>query len=361
MTNDTFSKIETRELITETPLSMNPIDPPRLLGPALGSARFKTAFEDFQVDEILGFEPTGEGEHCLAWIEKVDRNTNDVATEIAKKLGIRRRLVEYCGLKDRNATTRQWFSIHLPGRDNPTLEELNSNGVRALEFTRNLRKLRRGCHYGNRFTIRLRDCSFTKEAAARRWQAIVDRGVPNFFGPQRFGHDGGNIELAKRFMAGEVEVRDRSLRGILISATRSFIFNACVARRMELGVWDVPMDGEVFGFADKRSLVIPENLRGDEFERVRNGTLELTSPLWGEGESLSRGQVHELEESVGQSYPEIIEGLKRFNLRKERRVIRLRPELSDLEWESDTTLVLRFNLPSGTYATTVLRELAQCC
>jgi tRNA pseudouridine13 synthase len=337
---------------------MNPIHPPRLLGPALGSARFKAAFEDFQVDEILGFEPTGEGEHCLAWIEKVDRNTNDVATEVAKKLGIRRRLVEHCGLKDRNAITRQWFSLHLPGRDCPSAEELNSNGIRVLKFTRNLRKLRRGCHYGNRFTIRLRECTFSKEEAAQRWQAIVARGVPNYFGPQRFGNDGANIELARRFMSGEVEIRDRSLRGILISAARSFIFNACVAKRIELGTWDVPMDGEVFGFADKRSLVIPGNLRGDEFERVLNGTLELTAPLWGEGESLSLGQVREFEDRIAQSYPEIIAGLARFHLKKERRVIRLRPEASAIDWESDTTLVLRFDLPSGTYATTLLREFA---
>ncbi len=337
---------------------MNPINPPRLLGQSLGSARFKSRLEDFQVEEILGFDPTGEGEHCLVWVEKVDRNTNDVATVLAKKLGIRKRLVNHCGLKDRNAVTRQWFSLHLPGMKSPTAEELNAEGVRVLKITRNLRKLRRGCHHGNRFTIRLRDCTFTKEAATQRWQTIMDHGVPNYFGPQRFGHDGGNIEHARRFMSGEVEVRDRALRGILISAARSFIFNDCVAKRIECGTWDVPLDGEVFGFADNRSLVLPNNLRGDEFDRVRNGTLELTAPLWGAGELLSQGQVKAFEESVAESSPEIITGLAQFNLRQERRVIRLKPESSELTWDTDSTLVLRFELPTGTYATTLLRELA---
>ena len=337
---------------------MNPINPPRLFNESIGSARFKSLLEDFEVEELLGFEPTGEGEHCLLWVEKTDRNTSDVATEIAKKLGIRKRLVDHCGLKDRNAITRQWFSLHLPGQESPTAEALSGNGVRVLAITRNLRKLRRGCHHGNRFAIRLRDCTFTKLAATHRWQAIIDRGVPNYFGPQRFGRDGGNVELARRLMAGEVEVRDRALRGILISAARSFIFNDCVAKRIQHGTWDVPQDGEVFGFADNRSLVIPDNLRGDEFERVINGTLELTAPLWGNGELLSRGQVKAFEESVAGSAAEIVAGLAQFNLKQERRVIRLKPESSALTWETESTLVLRFELPTGTYATTVLREFA---
>lgn len=337
---------------------MNPVQPPPLLGPSIGSARFKSRLEDFEVEEILGFEPTGEGEHCLLWVEKVDRNSNDVATEFAKKLGLRKRLVNHCGLKDRTAITRQWFSLHLPGVESPAAESLSGNGVRVLQATRNLRKLRRGCHHGNRFAIRLRDCTFSPAAAAHRWQLIIDRGVPNYFGPQRFGRDGGNIEMARRMMAGEVEVRDRALRGLLISAARSYLFNACVARRIEQGTWDVPLEGEVFGFADKRSLVIPDNRRGDEDERFRQGTLELTAPLWGTGELLSVAQVRDFEEGVAGSYPEIISGLAQFNLQQERRVIRLRPQASELTWETETTLVLRFELPTGTYATTLLREFA---
>lgn len=337
---------------------MNAIDPPRLLGPSLGSARFKSQLDDFVVEEILGFEPTGEGEHCLVWVEKIDRNTNDVAAEFAKKLGIRKRLVNHCGLKDRHGVTRQWFNLHLPGKPSPSAEELDYEGVRVLNITRNLRTLRRGCHQGNRFTIRLRDCSFSENDAAARWQMIIDRGVPNYFGPQRFGRDGGNVEQAMRMMSGEIQVRDRALRGILISAARSFLFNAFIAKRIELETWDTPMDGEVFGFADKRSLVIPDNLRGDEFERVRQGTLELTAPLWGTGELLSRGEVKAFEESVAASFPDIVSGLAQFNLQQERRVIRLRPESSQLTWEDDHTLLLQFDLSTGNYATTLLREFA---
>lgn len=336
---------------------MNPIDPPRLLGPALGSVAFKSQAEDFEVEELLRFQPSGEGEHCLVWVEKRDRNTSDVATELATKLGLRKRLVSHCGLKDKQAVTRQWFSLHLAGKASPAAEEMSIDGVRVLKIVRHQRKLHRGAHDGNRFTIRLRGCEFSQETAAARWQQMIDRGVPNYFGPQRFGRDGGNVPQACRWFKGEVEVRDRMLRGILLSAARSFLFNACVARRVVDGTWDSPLSGDVFGFPDNRSLVLPHNLHGDEADRVRSGNLELTAPLWGAGDLQSLAEVKALEEQVVQSYPDLLTGLAQFNLRQERRVMRLRPLAAELDWESDSTLVLRFDLPKGTYATTLLREL----
>ncbi len=332
-------------------------NPPRLHGPSLGCANFKSQPEDFQVEEILGFEPSGEGEHCLVWIEKRDRNTSDVATDLARKLGVRKRLISHCGLKDKNAITRQWFSLHIPGRESPTAEELESEGVCVLRITRNLRKLHRGSHDGNRFIIRLRECAVSKESVVERWQGIIKRGVPNYFGPQRFGRDGGNVGQAIRFMTGELAVRDRPLRGLLISAARSLIFNACVAERVQNGSWGSPLVGEIFGFADNRSIVVPGKLHGDEAGRVANGSLELTSPLWGEGDLLTEGAVREMEIAVFERYAEIIKGLAQFNLRQERRVIRLKPINPELSWENESTPILKFDLPKGTYATTVLREL----
>lgn len=335
---------------------MNSVNPPALYGEPIGTALFKSRPEDFQVDEILGFELSGEGEHCMVWIEKTNRNSNEVATELAKKLGIRKRLVSHCGMKDRNAITRQWFSIHLPGKESPSAADLDGDGIRALKITRSLRKPRRGCHFGNHFMIRLRDCTFSKQASELRWQQIIDHGAPNYFGPQRFGRNGDNVEHAIQFMSGNVAVKDRALRGILISAARSQIFNDCVAQRIENDTWNNPMEGEVFGFSDNRSLVLPDNLRGDEVERVHAGKLELTAPLWGDGMLQSQGQVRAFEESVAARSPAIISGLAQFNLRQERRVIRVKPLASELTWETNNTLVLQFDLPSGMYATTLLRE-----
>ena len=163
-------------------------------------------------------------------------------------------------------------------------------------MTRHIRKLHRGAHDGNRFAVRLRECKFSKSDTQRRWTKICEHGVPNYFGPQRFGAKGDNVRQAVRFMSGEQDIKDRMLRGILISAARSFVFNACIAQRVKSGVWDSVLDGEVFGFTDNRSLVLPHNLRGDEAARVAFGDLELTAPLWGLGELQSAGEVEILEQ-----------------------------------------------------------------
>ena len=306
----------------------------------------------------MGFEPSGEGEHCLLWVEKRDLDSNVVTTRLADALGIRRRLVSHCGLKDRHAVTRQWFSVHLPGQESPESAALESEGLRVLRVTRNGRKLRRGTHVGNRFTIRLRDPEFDPALAVRRWEDLASRGVPNVFGPQRFGRDGRNVEKALAMFRGEFETRDRLLRGLLLSAARSHLFNAVIAERMARGDWDVPQMGEVYGFAGNRSLILPERQRGDEVERVGRGELEMTAPLWGAGELLSVGAVREFEEGVAQGFSELTAGLEEAGLRQERRVLRLRPKNSTVELLDGGDLELEFDLPKGTYATALLRELA---
>ena len=340
-------------------MSPSPSDPPRVFGSPLGSASFKSQPEDFQVEELLGFRPSGEGEHCFLWVEKVGLNSNELVTHLAGRLGIRRRLVSHCGLKDKNAITRQWFSIHLPGCDSPAAGSLEGDGIRVLKVTRNHRKLRRGSHDGNRFTIRLRDCQFTPELARARWSDIVSRGVPNYFGSQRFGHGGDNIRQAREMFAGTRPVRDRMLRGLLISAARSLLFNAVVAARVEEEIWDLPKSGEVYGFADNRSLILPGRERGDEAQRVATGELQLTAPLWGQGELLSQAEIRDLEERIASAHPDMRGGLEALNLRQERRVTRLIPRRASLEWADGSDLKLTFDLPKGCYATTVLRELAQ--
>ncbi len=330
---------------------------PYLHGGPLGTARFKVEPEDFVVEENLGFEPSGDGEHCLLWVEKRDLDSNTVVTLLADALGIRRRLVSHCGLKDRHAVTRQWFSIHLPGEASPEPESLESEGLRILRVTRNLRKLRRGTHLGNRFRIVLREVDLDPLVLRERWEQIVARGVPNFFGPQRFGHGGRNLEKAIAMFRGDFQTRDRLLRGLLLSAARSYLFNEFVGERMRRGDWDQPMEGEVFGFSGNRSLILPQRLRGDEAARFAAGNLEMTAPLWGAGELHSVGELAGIEAAFAANYPEITEGLIEAGLRQERRVMRLKPEASNFEPLDDNRLLLEFDLPKGTYATVVLREL----
>ncbi|WP_395730101.1 tRNA pseudouridine(13) synthase TruD [Prosthecobacter sp.] len=334
-------------------------DLPFLHGGPLGRARFKVHPEDFVVEELLGFEPSGEGEHCLVWAEKRNLDSNAAAARLADALGIRRRLVSHCGLKDRHAVTRQWFSLHMPGQASPEPAVLESDGLRVLRITRNTRKLRRGIHLGNRFTIRLREPDFDAALAAQRWQAITQKGVPNYFGTQRFGNEGQNVAKARAMFRGEFTPGDRLLRGLLLSAARSHLFNAVVAGRMTRGSWDKPLAGEVFGFADNGTILLPENQRGDEVERFEKGIVELTAPLWGSGELQSVDEVRSLEQELLAGFSDITAGLEAFGLRQERRVMRLRPLDSTFEVMDNGDLQFRFDLPKGTYATTLLSELAE--
>lgn len=337
----------------------DPNDLPHLHGGPIGLALFKTEPDDFVVEELLGFEPSGIGEHCLVWVEKRDLDSNACAARLADALGIRRRLVSHCGLKDRHAVTRQWFSLHLPGQPSPEPAALESDGIRVLRVTRNTRKLRRGIHLGNRFTIRLREPDFDPVLAEQRWQGIATIGAPNFFGTQRFGHDGRNVEKALAMFRGEFTPQDRLLRGLLLSAARSHIFNAVITERMMQGTWDQPLQGEVFGFADNGTILLPEKHRGDEAERFADGVLELTAPLCGCGELQSIDQVRALEQEVLSRFPELTSGLEAAGLRQERRTMRLRPINPAFAILDNGDLQLSFDLPRGTYATTLLRELAE--
>lgn len=339
-------------------MNFDPDNLPSLHGGPLGRVRFKAVPEDFIVEEVLGFEPSGVGEHCLVWVEKRDLDSNAAGARLADALGLRHRLVSHCGLKDRHAVTRQWFSLHLPGQASPAPAALASEGLRVLRITRNTRKLRRGIHLGNRFTIRLRELDFDPKLAAERWQRIVEQGAPNYFGTQRFGHEGRNVEKALAMFRGEFRPADRLLRGILLSAARSHLFNAVVASRMVAGTWDQALSGEVYGFADNGTILLPEKHRGDEPERFAKGVLELTAPLWGNGELQSIGEVSELEAALIGRYPELSAGLEAAGLRQERRVMRLRPVDPSFTVLENGDLELKFDLPKGTYATTLLRELA---
>jgi len=339
-------------------MEIDPNDLPFLHGGPLGRARFKAEPEDFVVEEVLGFEPSGVGEHCFVWVEKRDLDSNAAGGLLADALGIRRRLVSHCGLKDRQAVSRQWFSLHLPGQPSPEPAAFESDGLRVLRITRNARKLRRGVHRGNRFAVRLRNPDFDPDLAARRWGAIAATGVPNFFGAQRFGHGGRNVAKARAMFGGGMEPGDRLLRGLLLSAARSHLFNAVVAGRMARGNWDLPLPGEVFGFAGNGTILLPENQRGDEVPRFENGALELTAPLWGKGELQSTADVRALERELTAPFPELTAGLEAFGLRQERRVLRLRPAHPTFELLDGGDLRIAFELPKGTFATALLRELA---
>jgi tRNA pseudouridine13 synthase len=299
-----------------------------------GSASLKLLNEDFVVTELPLQLPAGEGEHLWLEIEKNGANTVFVAQQLAAASGVEERDVGYAGLKDRHAITRQWFSIHLPKGETPDLTLLQHPEFKVLRQSRHLKKLRPGDLQGNRFRIVLRDVTGDRDAIEANLKAVASHGVPNYFGAQRFGHDGGNVDQGRAMLAREIRVRNPKKKGIYLSAVRSFVFNEVLALRIQQGLWGKTLPGDVM----------------DEAGRP-------TGPLWGRGRVITTDQAQALENGVAERHATVCNGMEYAGLDQDRRALVASPADMAWEWAQADQLVLTFSLRAGNYATSVLNEI----
>jgi tRNA pseudouridine13 synthase len=330
---------------------------PRAWGAPLGDAMMRLSADDFQVDELLGFEPDGEGEHLLVHARKRDTNTQWLAGQLARLAGIPPRDVSYAGLKDRHAVTTQWFSLRMAGKPEPDWSSLASGEVELLGVYRHRRKLRRGALRGNSFRITLREVKADRAALETRLRQLRAEGMPNYFGAQRFGHEYQNLaRFAELFGPGRRRI-DRQLRGLLISAVRSQLFNEVLARRIDSGNWALPMPGDYFMLDGSRSGFADDADDPRLLERCRLQDIHPSGPLWGRGTPQVSAESADLEHTVLAPFGEWRERLEHVGLSQERRPLRV--GLNDLQWQfSDMdVLSLSFFLPAGAFATVLLREL----
>ncbi len=312
--------------------------------------------EDFQVDEVLDFEPDGEGEHILLQIEKRDLNTEQVVRMLARHAQVKTMDVGYAGLKDKRAVTTQWFSVRVPGKAMPDWQALTSEQLRILQVVRHGRKLRRGVLRANRFDIRVRELAGDTSGLETRIAAIAKEGVPNYFGEQRFGRDGNNLRKADALFNDALRVRDRHKRGIYLSAARSWLFNRVLSRRVADGTWDRALPGEVLMLDGSHSFFAIDEPDATIEQRLAEMDVHPSGPLWGRGELPTQGVCRELEASVLQPYGAWCAGLERAGMEQKRRSLRRR--IDNLSWEHDgSDLFLRFELGPSGYATSVLREI----
>jgi tRNA pseudouridine13 synthase len=334
-----------------------------LHGKPQSSGLLRSQKSDFKVFEQLPFSPIGEGEHLFIYIRKTGANTVFVARELAKYFKVKEQLVSYAGLKDRFAVTEQWFGVHVPGKQVYDLQDLTIEGVEVLEYARHNKKLRTGALTGNRFELILRNVTHV-QTLQERWKEIVAQGVPNYFGEQRFGIDGGNIDKALALFSG-TKIKDKKKRGMYLSAARSCIFNAVISERIQQGIFTKLQQGDVLMLAGTQSVFHLDELDDSIEQRFLDKDIDLTAPMWGAGDLMTSDNPKETEQRVSEKYGEFSEGLPRFGLKQERRRIRLIVENPNIEilaneQENDnglSSIKICFTLPAGSYATTVLREL----
>ncbi len=331
--------------------------PPRAHGAPAAEAVLRACIEDFVVEEDLGFAAAGAGAHLLLKVRKVGANTPWVARELARLVRCRPQEVGYAGLKDRRAVATQWFSVPRP-RTPLDLRSVRGEGFEVLEAHAHNRKLPRGALAGNRFAVRLRAAegagAWLAERLAPRVAAIAARGVPNYFGPQRFGRDGANLDPG----AGNLARLPAAERGFRLSAARSVVFNAVLAARVGDGSWERLFAGDLANLDGRGSIFAVES--ADETLAARCARLEIhpTGPLWGAGEPRTGAGVLALEGRIGAGFATECALCAAAGMVQERRSLRLRVAELECVAEPDA-VVLRFRLTRGSFATAVLRELVK--
>ncbi len=328
-----------------------------LHGKPVSSGILKANPEDFVVVEDLGFEPDGEGEHILVRILKNGCNTRFVADALAKFLKIHAREVSFAGQKDKHAVTEQWLCARVPGNGMPDLSAFELEGCKVLEYARHKRKLRLGALQGNAFTLVLREVSDRDDVEARL-QAISEKGVPNYFGAQRFGIGGSNLQGALRWAQSAAPVRDRNKRSFWLSAARSALFNQIVNERLKKPDFNQVVDGDALQLAGRGSWFVATDEEHAELQaRVDAKALMITASLPGSGDWGTQRAALAFEQQAVADAPELQALLVREKVEAARRAMLLYPQKLCWNWWDDVTVELRFWLPAGSFATSVVREL----
>jgi tRNA pseudouridine13 synthase len=327
--------------------------------PGIGG-RIKVEPEDFEVEELPAYEPSGQGEFLYLWIEKRDMGGEFFQRQVAQRLGIPPGEVGTAGLKDRRAVARQWVSV--PALAEANLGKLDGDGIRVLRVGRHGNKLRPGHLHGNRFSILIRDVEPT---AAERLPAILERlcayGMPNFYGPQRFGHDGETLTIGLALLRGEKLERrvNPFLKKLALSAAQSAMFNHCLGRRIIDGLLRRVLPGDVMAKYPFGGMFVAEDVAAEQ-ARFDRREIVTAGPIFGRKTFPAHGQAAQreaetlaafgLETRSFEGFGKLVQGTRRHNL----------VYLDDLQAETTPGGVrLSFSLPAGSYATVLLGEVTK--
>jgi len=327
---------------------------------------------DFRVEEQLGFELDGEGGHICFLLEKTQLSTQQALDQIRQKTHVNARDIGYCGLKDKHAITRQWISVKTEGQD--WIKDLDDfgQGLAIVRQVRHNTKLRIGCHQGNTFRIVLRSFKGDADEFTTRFKHLITHGFPNYFAEQRFGHGAQNIARGLKLLTHELQCsqdqdiainaskrrkklssRERRLRSLYISACRSFLFNWILGSRIQEGHWLTPKADERF-ILDGSNSFFESALDDEILSRLATHDIHTSGALWGVGKAIT-----DWERACIEPYADLAQLLETAGLKATRRALRATVQSAASEWHSDSRVDLRFTLPRGSYATSLLREL--CC
>ena len=325
-------------------------------GMPAGQATFRSQLSDFFVSESLRFEPSGEGAHHLLLIEKNNINTDVVCHKLRRFAEVKPTDIGYAGKKDRFAVARQWFSVQLPLLRDIDWQQLNDEEIKVLQTSRHDKKLRIGAVKENHFKIILREFQGDRALLLEKIEQIKSQGFANYFGSQRFGRQGSNLERGLDLLATNKRIKNRNLQGLLFSVVRSFLFNHLLSERIKKGWFTSLLEGDYVQLDGSESGFLVENL-SQEMIRFEENDIHPTALLAGRGREQVAHVSLQFEQDTLVEYQHIVEQLERRGLHADRRAIRVFPKNVMIDWHNDETLALSFSLPKGAFATSFLREL----
>jgi tRNA pseudouridine13 synthase len=343
------------------------LSPPLLTAdlPGLGG-RIKVFPEDFEVEEIAAYEPSGSGDFLYLWIEKRDMGAEYFVRQIAKRLDIPTGEVGTAGLKDRRAVTRQMVSV--PSHIEERLKQLEGEGIRLLAVSRHGNKLRPGHLHGNRFRILVRECdaATAQETLAPVLRRLRDHGLPNYYGSQRFGNGGETLHIGLALLRKEppilaggrkANVRNPFLKKLALSAAQSGFFNHYLGRRLADGLGRTVLKGDVMAKVPFGGVFVAEDVETEQ-KRFDAGEIVTAGPIFGRKTFPAAHEAARREEATLTAFGltresfggfgKLVQGTRRHNL----------IYLADLAAAPEADgLRLTFTLPAGSYATVLLREI----
>ncbi len=314
---------------------------------------FKFCPEDFVVHEILNWDFKGQGEHIFLHIQKKNCNTAWIAKQLAKFYGVPPRDIGYSGLKDRHAVTTQYFSVRLPGVKPDSYELPEHEEYQVIGHTLHDKKLKRGNHKYNDFIIRLRDVSGDTDVIDQRLAFIRDNGCPNFFDSQRFGHNNNNLTRLSEWVSGEIELRKRDEKSIVLSALRSSIFNQQLAERVANNTWQQIIAGDtvILDGSNSHFSTDTDSFNDELIERAKQKDIHPAGILIGY-DSADNG----FDIECGEQTEMLMILMKREHLQQGYRSLRL--NVNNLSWQRDgDDWVINMRLPTGAYASGVIRQV----
>lgn len=330
--------------------------------PGIGG-KMRVEIDDFVVEEVPAYEPCGEGEHTFFGVEKRDISTLMLIKQIAQALDISEREMGSAGLKDARAVARQTLSVQwIPPE---TLLALELDKARILWAKRHTNKLRSGHLRGNRFMLRLRDVAPEAETRAAAIAAqLLARGIPNGYGRQRFGNRGNNHTMGLLLLRNDraalrthgIHHLSYKMRQFLVSAVQSALFNAVLAARIERGLLDDVLPGDVARKEETGGIFIVEDVAAER-PRARAWEISATGPIYGYKMLAAQAEAGALEAAILAESGIALADFRPFKAKGSRRPLRYYPEGLSWQMEGPDILTLSFFAPKGAYATLLLREL----